>query len=84
MDTIPDGRDITVTGQTRTWREGHCLLFGHSFEREARNAGNRPRTCLLIGLWHPEATLPERQALVVPSWTNSPRSPWSCLSPPHF
>lgn len=61
---IPDGCDITVAGQTRSWREGRCLLFDYSFEHEARNAGNRPRTCLLIDLWHPETTLPERQALV--------------------
>ncbi|MFI6549428.1 aspartyl/asparaginyl beta-hydroxylase domain-containing protein [Streptomyces prunicolor] len=61
---IPDGCSITVAGQTRTWREGCCLLFDYSFEHEARNDGKRPRTCLLVDLWHPETTLPERQALV--------------------
>jgi aspartyl/asparaginyl beta-hydroxylase (cupin superfamily) len=61
---IPDGCSITVAGQTRSWQEGRCLLFDYSFEHEARNDGNRPRTCLLVDLWHPETTLPERQALV--------------------
>lgn len=61
---IPEGCGITVAGETRTWEEGKCLLFDYSFEHEARNAGDRPRTCLLIDLWHPETTLPERRALV--------------------
>ncbi|MFJ3308255.1 aspartyl/asparaginyl beta-hydroxylase domain-containing protein [Streptomyces sp. NPDC086549] len=61
---IPDGCSITVAGETRTWHEGHCLLFDYSFEHEARNDGDRPRTCLLVDLWHPETTIPERRALV--------------------
>ncbi|MER5858690.1 aspartyl/asparaginyl beta-hydroxylase domain-containing protein [Streptomyces sp. NPDC059688] len=62
---IPDGCSITVAGETRTWQEGRCLLFDYSFEHEARNDGDRPRTCLLVDLWHPETTLAERRALVV-------------------
>ncbi|QWB21210.1 MULTISPECIES: aspartyl/asparaginyl beta-hydroxylase domain-containing protein [Streptomyces] len=61
---IPEGCRITVAGETRSWEEGKCLLFDYSFEHEARNDGTRPRTCLLIDLWHPETTLPERRALV--------------------
>ncbi|SOE07321.1 aspartyl/asparaginyl beta-hydroxylase domain-containing protein [Streptomyces sp. Ag109_G2-15] len=61
---IPDGCGITVAGETRSWQEGHCLLFDYSFEHEARNDGDRPRTCLLMDLWHPETTIPERRALV--------------------
>ncbi|WP_217554372.1 aspartyl/asparaginyl beta-hydroxylase domain-containing protein [Streptomyces sp. GbtcB6] len=61
---IPDGCSITVAGETRSWEEGKCLLFDYSFEHEARNLGIHPRTCLLIDLWHPETTLPERRALV--------------------
>ncbi|MFJ5840561.1 aspartyl/asparaginyl beta-hydroxylase domain-containing protein [Streptomyces shenzhenensis] len=60
---IPDGCSITVAGETRSWAEGKCLLFDYSFEHEARNDGDRPRTCLLIDLWHPETTIPERRAL---------------------
>jgi aspartyl/asparaginyl beta-hydroxylase (cupin superfamily) len=61
---IPDGCSITVAEETRSWDEGKCLLFDYSFEHEARNEGTRPRTCLLIDLWHPETTVPERRALV--------------------
>lgn len=61
---IPEGCSITVAGETRSWEEGKCLLFDYSFEHEARNEGTRPRTCLLIDLWHPETTIPERRALV--------------------
>ncbi|MCX5461206.1 aspartyl/asparaginyl beta-hydroxylase domain-containing protein [Streptomyces albidoflavus] len=62
---IPDGCDITVGGETRVWEEGRCLLFDYSFEHHAENRGVRPRTCLLVDLWHPETTVPERQALTI-------------------
>ncbi|GHB28121.1 MULTISPECIES: aspartyl/asparaginyl beta-hydroxylase domain-containing protein [Streptomyces] len=62
---IPDDCDITVAGETRTWEEGRCLLFDYSFEHHAENRGERPRTCLLADLWHPETTVPERRALTV-------------------
>lgn len=62
---IPDGCGIRVADETRTWAEGRCLLFDYSFEHEAWNHGSRPRTCLLVDLWHPETTVPERGALVV-------------------
>lgn len=61
---IPEGCGITVAGETRQWKEGECLLFDYSFEHEAWNEGVRPRTCLLVDLWHPETTVPERAALV--------------------
>jgi aspartyl/asparaginyl beta-hydroxylase (cupin superfamily) len=60
---VPDRCAITVAGQTRSWQEGECLLFDYSFEHEAWNEGDRPRTCLLADLWHPETTRPEREAL---------------------
>ncbi|OIK28379.1 aspartyl/asparaginyl beta-hydroxylase domain-containing protein [Streptomyces malaysiense] len=60
---IPDGCTLTVAGETRSWTEGECLLFDYSFEHAARNDGDRPRTCLLVDLWHPETTVAERQAL---------------------
>ncbi|MEU6788767.1 aspartyl/asparaginyl beta-hydroxylase domain-containing protein [Nonomuraea angiospora] len=62
---IPDDCAIRVGGETRRWEEGSCLLFDYSFEHEAWNHGDRARTCLLIDLWHPETTIPEREALVV-------------------
>jgi hypothetical protein len=61
---IPEGCALRVADETRTWDEGKCLLFDYSFEHEAWNRGTRPRTCLLVDLWHPETTVPEREALV--------------------
>jgi aspartyl/asparaginyl beta-hydroxylase (cupin superfamily) len=62
---IPAGCGITVGGETRLWQEGRCLLFDYSFVHEAWNKGTAPRTCLLVDLWHPEVTIPERKALLV-------------------
>lgn len=61
---IPEGAGIRVAGETRQWQEGKSLLFDYSFEHEAWNHGTRTRTCLLVDLWHPDTTLPERAALV--------------------
>ncbi|MFJ4682718.1 aspartyl/asparaginyl beta-hydroxylase domain-containing protein [Streptomyces sp. NPDC091377] len=61
---IPEDCGIAVAGERRSWEEGTCLLFDYSFEHEAWNHGTRPRTCLLVDLWHPETTVPERKALV--------------------
>lgn len=61
---IPEGCGIKVAGETREWQEGSCLLFDYSFEHEAWNRGAHPRTALLVDLWHPETTIPERAALV--------------------
>lgn len=62
---IPEGCGIRVADETREWKEGECLLFDYSFEHEAWNHGTRPRSCLLVDLWHPETTLAEREALTV-------------------
>lgn len=62
---VPEGCDLTVAGETREWEEGRCLLFDYSFTHSARNAGPGTRTCLLVDLWHPETTAPEREALTV-------------------
>lgn len=60
---IPAGCGLRVAGEERTWTEGKCLLFDYSYLHEAWNRGSRPRTCLLLDLWHPEVTAPERLAL---------------------
>lgn len=62
---IPEGARIRVAEETRQWEEGRTLLFDYSFEHEAWNDGDRTRTCLLADLWHPDTTLPEREALTL-------------------
>lgn len=61
---IPEDCGISVAGEARSWQEGKCLLFDYSFEHEAWNNDSRPRTVLITDLWHPETTIPEREALV--------------------
>ncbi|WP_328603297.1 aspartyl/asparaginyl beta-hydroxylase domain-containing protein [Amycolatopsis sp. NBC_00345] len=61
---IPEKCGIRVVDETREWEEGKCLLFDYSFEHESWNNGDRPRTCLLVDLWHPDTTPPEREALM--------------------
>jgi hypothetical protein len=60
---VPPRCSIRVGGEERTWQEGKCLLFDYSFLHEAQNRSDRRRTCLLLDLWHPEVTLPERLGL---------------------
>jgi aspartyl/asparaginyl beta-hydroxylase (cupin superfamily) len=60
---IPNDCVIRVANEDRAWTEGKCLLFDYSYLHEAWNRGDRARTCLLLDLWHPEVTMPERQAL---------------------
>jgi aspartyl/asparaginyl beta-hydroxylase (cupin superfamily) len=62
---IPPNCSIRVAGEERTWQEGKCMLFDYSFVHEAYNRSDRPRTCLLLDLWHPEVTPPERKALTI-------------------
>lgn len=59
---IPEQCGIRVAGETRHWQEGKCLLFDYSYEHEAWNNSKDMRICLLMDLWNPEITIPERKA----------------------
>lgn len=60
---IPNSCGIRVGNEARKWQEGKCLLFDYSYEHEAWNNSEQDRICLLMDLWNPEVTLPERAAL---------------------
>lgn len=62
---IPDGCGIDVAGIERAWTEGNCLLFDYSYLHRAWNNSNKKRICLLMDIWNPEVTLPEREAILV-------------------
>jgi aspartate beta-hydroxylase len=54
---IPDGDcAIRVGTETRRWQNGRCLVFDDSFEHEAWNHTDRPRTVLIVDIWHPDLT----------------------------
>ena len=56
---IPDDCGIRVGGETRSWKEGKCLIFDDSFFHESWNRSNRTRVVLLIDFIHPDLTLLE-------------------------
>ncbi|MGD2114195.1 MAG: aspartyl/asparaginyl beta-hydroxylase domain-containing protein [Acidobacteriota bacterium] len=62
--SIPEDCGIRVANETRQWDEGKCLLFDYSYRHQAWNDSDRHRICLLMDLWNPEVTAPEREALV--------------------
>jgi hypothetical protein len=63
---IPDECGLRVDGETRTWREGECLVFDDSFEHEAWNGSRLPRTVLLIDFLNP---LRKRPLILNPKFT---------------
>ena len=63
---VPAGCSIRVLDQTRSWVEGKCLVFDDSFEHEAWNQGDRPRTVLLLDFLNP---LRRRPLILNPKFT---------------
>jgi len=60
---ISENCGIKVGSETRTWKEGKCLLFDDSFLHESWNYGERTRIVLVVDVWHPDLTDIEIQAL---------------------
>jgi len=73
---IPDGCEIRVKDEVRTWKEGEVLVLDDSFDHEVWNRGDQTRVILLVDSWHPDLTqievaaleklVPYLQAAVVP------------------
>ncbi|XP_056290758.1 aspartyl/asparaginyl beta-hydroxylase-like [Pseudoliparis swirei] len=59
----PEGCRIRVTNQTRRWEEGRVLVFDDSFEHEVWQDASSFRLILIVDVWHPELTAPQRQGL---------------------
>lgn len=53
---IPEGCEIRVGNEVRTWQEGKCLVLDDSFEHEVWNRSGQTRVILLIDFWHPDLT----------------------------
>jgi aspartate beta-hydroxylase len=53
---VPEGCGIRVGDETRTWREGGCIVFEDSFEHEVWSESDRERIVLIVDLWHPDLT----------------------------
>jgi ornithine lipid ester-linked acyl 2-hydroxylase len=53
---IPEDCGIRVGGETRTWREGECLVFDDTAEHEAWNRSEQARVVLLLDVVKPGET----------------------------
>ena len=62
---VPDGCELRVGNETRTWVRGEGLLFDDSIQHEAWNHGAGTRVVLLFDIWRPEISLAERDELTV-------------------
>lgn len=60
---VPDDCAIRVGNETRTWHEGHCLIFDDSFQHEAWNKSTELRVVLILEVWNPQLSNAERQAV---------------------
>ena len=57
---VPPGATMRVGTEARTWEEGKCLVFDDSWEHEAMNPSDQPRSVLLVDIWHPDLSAEQR------------------------
>jgi len=50
---VPDGCGMRVGSETRSWREGECLIFDDTVEHEAWNRAGHTRVVLLFDFLRP-------------------------------
>lgn len=60
---IPPDCGIRVGTETRSWKEGECLVFDDTFEHEAWNRSDQTRVVLIFDIWNPYLTEVEREAM---------------------
>lgn len=61
--SVPPDCAITVGGEERPWKEDDCIVLDTSFMHSTRNDSDEDRFVLVIDFWHPDLTIPEREAL---------------------
>lgn len=61
--SIPEDCDITVGGVTTNWIEDEAIILDTSFVHSTRNSSEEDRFVLIVDFWHPDLTVPEREAL---------------------
>lgn len=60
---VPPDCAINVGGELHTWQEGQCITFDDTFEHEAWNRSDQPRTVLILDSWNPHLTALEKRAV---------------------
>jgi aspartyl/asparaginyl beta-hydroxylase (cupin superfamily) len=58
--TVPEGCGFRVGGETRAWVEGQAFAFDDTIEHEAWNDSDQLRAVLILDVWNPHITVPER------------------------
>lgn len=56
---------IRVGSETRGWTEGRCIAFDDTYEHEAWNKSDKTRVVMILDIWNPALTLPEREGMRV-------------------
>jgi aspartate beta-hydroxylase len=54
---------IRVGSETRGWTEGKCIAFDDTYEHEAWNKSGKTRVVMILDVWNPALTLPEREGM---------------------
>ncbi len=57
---VPEGCELRVGGETRSWVHGRAFAFDDTIEHEAWNRSERDRAVLIIDVWNPYLSDHER------------------------
>jgi aspartate beta-hydroxylase len=60
---VPGDCALVVGGERHVWRVGEAVAFDDTYEHEAWNRGSSTRVVLIIDVWNPHLTAPEREAV---------------------
>lgn len=61
--SIPERCGIRVAGEVRRWEEGEFLVFDDTYMHDTWNRSRRRRVLFQVGVWHPDLTPLEVEAL---------------------
>jgi aspartyl/asparaginyl beta-hydroxylase (cupin superfamily) len=62
---LPGPAWFRVGNETRDWRIGEAFVFDDTIDHEAMNEADRTRTILIVDVWNPYLTEPERELLSI-------------------
>ena len=61
---VPQGDlGLRVGGETHVWQENRCITFDDTYEHEAWNRTEHTRVVMLLDVWNPHLSDPEREAV---------------------
>lgn len=54
---------LTVGGERKAWHDNNVIIFDDSFLHSAENNSSDARTVFIFDIWHPDLSIPEREAI---------------------